>query len=377
MGASRLAVLGSVACLLVGCAQSEGRDGGGGLTSVGLGTSFGGETDDDGEATGGESHDDDDDGLDDDGALFDLGGADDGSSSDPGECAELVADAEVGNQPADIIVVIDNSNSMGGEIANVQANMNDFSSRIAMADIDAHVIMISGFEYNSDSGICVPPPLGSGGCPNDDHNPPAYWRVNNWVGSHSALQRVVGHYGDYAPALRATAATHLIVITDDDSDWSAQAFTNEFTALDPNFDDFVLHAIINGSGSIYNQLAVQTGGLVENINGDYQLVFDALANSVIQTASLACEYDIPPIGGGQIFDADKVNVEFTDGVGGSLSIGRVDDATACAGVADGWYYDDPMTPTSIVLCAQTCDAIQGFEQASVSVIFGCDTVPAG
>ncbi|MEX1366760.1 MAG: hypothetical protein AB1Z98_26780 [Nannocystaceae bacterium] len=45
-------------------------------------------------------------------------------------------------------------------------------------------------------------------------------------------------------------------------------------------------------------------------------------------------------------------------------------------MTDGWCYDDPLAPTSIVLCAQTCEAVQGYEQASVRVIFGGDTVPA-
>lgn len=330
----------------------------------------------------GDASDEDDDGFDDDGngdgGVFDVGSADDGGGvDDPEECAELVADAEVGNQPADIIIVIDNSNSMAGEIAAVQVNMNAFSAQIAGAAVDPHVIMISGFEYNSDSGICVPPPLGSGMCPNADHNPPGYWRVNNWVGSHSALQRVVAHYADYQPALRPTAATHVVVITDDNSDWSAQSFVDQFTALDPNFDDFILHAIINGSGTVYSQLAMQTGGLVSNINaGDFQPIFDELANGVVATASLACEYEIPALPPGQQFQPDQVNVEFSDGVGGTLPIGWVSDAASCAGVSDGWHYDDPLAPTSIVLCSQTCDAIQGYEQASVKVIFGCDTVPA-
>lgn len=372
----RVAALLGIVVLGVACSTEGGRDGGGPV-GPGIGPMLGGETEgDDGGATMGDDGLDDD-GLDDDG-VFDVGSADDGSIDEPEECAELVTDAEVGSQPADIIIVIDNSNSMANEIAGVQASMNAFSSQIAGAAVDPHVIMISGFEHNSDSGICVPPPLGSGLCPAADHNPPGYWRVDNWVGSHSALQRVVSHYPDYQPALRPTAATHVVVITDDDSDWTAQAFTDQFTALDPNFDDFVLHAIINGSGSVYSQLAMQTGGQVANIvTNDFQAIFDELASGVVATASLACEYELPALPPGQVFQADQVNVEFSDGIGGTLPIGWVSDAATCAGVGDGWYYDDALAPSSIVLCPQTCDSIQGYEQASVHVIFGCATVPAG
>jgi hypothetical protein len=49
----------------------------------------------------------------------------------------------------------------------------------------------------------------------------------------------------------------------------------------------------------------------------------------------------------------------------------------CAGVTNGWYYDDPAAPETIVLCPQTCEAIQGFTMAQVSIEFGCATKPAG
>jgi hypothetical protein len=376
-----VAALCSMVLLAAACGAPSGGRGGSGPLGPGIGPSLGDTEGDDGEPTAGEDADgDDDDGADDDaGDRFDVGSADDGNGIDePEECAELVTDAMVGNQPADIIIAIDNSVSMANEIAGVQASMNAFSSQIAGAAVDPHVIMISGFEHNSDSGICVPPPLGSGLCPNADHNPPSYWRVDDWVGSHSALARVVSHYPDYMPALRPTAVTHVLVITDDDSDWTAQAFIDQFTALDPNFDDFVLHAIVNNSGDVYEQLAMQTGGQVASIaSNDFQAIFDELANGVVATASLACEYEIPMLPPGQLFEADQVNVEFSDGVGGTLSIGWVSDAAGCGAVADGWYYDDPLAPTSIVLCPQTCDSIQGYEAASVHVIFGCATVPAG
>ncbi|MCH9682077.1 MAG: hypothetical protein K0V04_11635 [Deltaproteobacteria bacterium] len=371
--AGRVVALSGLAFGVIACSTVERDDRGFG--GPGLGPGLG--PDDTGQASDSGEQTDDGGPGDDGGPNLDVGSADDGGSQ-PEECAEFVEEADVGNQPADIIIVIDNSQSMGNEIAAVQVNMNAFSAQIAGADVDPHVIMISGFEHNSDSGICVPPPLGSGLCPVADHNPPGYWRVDNWVGSHSALARVVQHFPDYQAGLRPTAATHVVVITDDDSDWSAQQFIDQFTALDPNFADFTLHAIINGSGSVYAQLANQTGGVVGNLDANqFQPIFDTLATTVITTASLACEYPIPALGPGEVFDPDKVNVEFSDGAGNLLEIGRVDSPAACASVADGWYYDDPGDPQMILLCGQTCDAIQGYEQASVGVIFGCDTIPAG
>jgi hypothetical protein len=119
-------------------------------------------------------------------------------------------------------------------------------------------------------------------------------------------------------------------------------------------------------------------GLIGNLNaGEFQPIFTELASNVITTASLACEYEIPMPEAGAEFDIDEVNVEFTDGAGGTLEIGRVDDPATCANVENGWYYDIPAAPTRILLCPQTCDAIQGYEMASISVIFGCETIIAG
>ncbi len=362
--------------MVAACGTDTGRrDDAGASASIGSlsGISDGGDTA--GDETGGTADDDGD--LDGGTLILDLpGGADEGPGID--ECAEVIEEADVGLQGADIIIVIDNSVSMFNEIEGVQQNMNAFSQQIIAADVDPHVVMISGFENNSDSGICVPPPLGSGMCPTADHNPPTYWRVGNWVGSHSALARVVQHYPDYAPTIRDGAATHVVVVTDDDSDWTAQQFTNDFVALNPKFADFVLHAIINSTSGTYNDLAVQTGGLVGDLSSnEFQPIFDALADTVVDTASLACEFTIPEPDGGEIFDADQVNVQFDDGLGATLEIGWVASAAECAGVMNGWYYDDPVAPTTILLCPQTCDAIQGFALARIGIVFGCDTVPAG
>ncbi len=54
--------------------------------------------------------------------------------------------------------------------------MNNFSTKIINSGIDVHVVMISS--YPTDDGICVDPPLGSGGCPVKDNNPPKYTHVN-------------------------------------------------------------------------------------------------------------------------------------------------------------------------------------------------------
>ncbi len=149
----------------------------------------------------------------------------------------------------------------------------------------------------------------------------------------------------------------------------------------------VLNACLNGTtccglaadqGTVYQQLIATTGGVEGNLcEQQFQPIFEAVAQQVIGGATLSCSYEIPPPPPGETFDKDEVNVEFDDGSGGMLQIGRVDDASQCGGVTDGWYYDNLVDPSVIITCPQTCEKIQGFAQASIAIIFGCATVPAG
>lgn len=329
--------------------------------------------------------------------VLDVASNDTSPDSDSGDCAEVSEQANVGPQPADILLVIDNSGSMDAEAAFVQQQMNSFSTQITAAAIDVHVILISALPGQSDAGVCIAPPLGSGGCPADESNLPTFHHVVSGVGSTNALDRVIQHFPDYQASLRATAALHVVVVSDDDSDLGADAFMQQFNALIPNPADLKFHGIVAEEGpfaaclastsccltsaeegSVYKQLITQTGGVYGNLcDQEFQPIFQAVATAVIQEATLACEFNIPAPPDGEEFDRDEVNVEFDDGSGNILQIGRVESPGECAMVQDGWYYDNPDTPTRIIVCPQTCDTIQGFDNASIAVKFGCATIPAG
>lgn len=348
------------------------------------------------EPTGGTSNDDNDDNS----VKLDVLGGDADETSNPlddsGECASVTESADVGLQPADIIVVVDNSGSMEFEANAVQQSMNALSSQIFLANIDAHVVLLSAYPSSS-QGICVPVPLGSGGCPKDDTNLPSFLHLPVSIGSNDALQQILDNWDDYDDVLRSGAAKHIVVVSDDDSDLDAENFDAAFKGLSVDNADYVFHAIaapqdpVTGclletsccvisaaAGAEYQTLVTDTGGVWGNLcDQDFQPIFDALSTAVIAGATLACEYDIPPAPNGETFDPDEVNVEFDDGMGGLLEIGRVDSATDCAGVSNGWYYDNPDEPTRILVCSQTCDTLQGFSDASVGIKFGCATVPAG
>ena len=97
---------------------------------------------------------------------------------------------------------------------------------------------------------------------------------------------------------------------------------------------------------------------------------------VFNTVPVACEWEIPPAPAGEEFDATKVNVDFRAGGGAPQRIGAVPTVNDCAGVAGGWYYDNPAAPTKVLVCPQTCQTIQAISDAQVDVVFGCATEPA-
>lgn len=333
-------------------------------------------------------------GADEDG--LDLGNGETSGSGPIVECDEIVDTATIGPRSQDIIFAVDTSASMVAESGFVQEQMNSFSIQIDAANVDARIILLAEYP-NFGGGVCIDPPLGSGGCPTSDSNPPEFLHVpDSDIGSSNSLSRLIELFPQYAPFVRPTSLAHVVVVSDDNSAMSAADFTSGFSALAPHLSQFVFHGIISSEdpdncpnsccgfmlaaeqGTVYQELIAQTGGVEGNLcEQEFSPVFAAVAQQVISGATLSCAYEIPPPPEGETFDRDQVNVAFDDGAGGSLEIGRVDDVSECASVSDGWYYDDPTSPSLILVCPQTCDEIQGFTAGSVAIKFGCETIPAG
>lgn len=375
----------SVLALTMACATETGRaDGQGpGLTSIGSGP---GATDGEGDTDGSDT-----DGGTGGGSSSKLdvpapGDTDTGEPFDPeDECASYSEAAENMLQPADIIFIVDNSGSMGDEAAAVQANLNSFSQQITDSGVDAHVVLISSYPGDG-HGICVDAPLGIGQCPNADTNPPVFLHVDRGVGSNEALIELLDTHGTWAGSIRPESGLHIVVVTDDESDLDALSFDTQFKALNPDFDDYKLHGIVSKQncedaadiGQVYIDLGLMTGGIVEDLCAqNFQPVFDLLATEVISGSVLACEWEIPEPPPGETFNPDEVNVEFSDGMGNTTIIGRVDDPAECANVNAGWYYDDPVNPTLIIACPATCEQMQNAMQATIEITLGCATQPAG
>ncbi len=313
-----------------------------------------------------------------------------------GECQAIVSEALVGAPPQDILILVDNSDSMVAEAGFVQAQLNLFSAMIGTAEVNAHIILMTALP-SVPAGLCIDPPLGSGGCPNADSNPPSFLHIDTAIGSRDALFRVQNLYDDYVDTLRLGATTHVVVISDEDTDKGPGTFLDEMVGVSARFEGLKFHAIVpsedpgdacetgspcceyaSSRGSRYEQIVEMTGGVLGDLcQQEFQPIFEALAQEVIAEATLSCEFEIPPAPEGEVFDRDEVNVSFDAGTGSTFEFGRAESSSQCADVPDGWFYDDPEDPRRIVLCPQTCERVQGIAQASIAVRFGCATIPAG
>ncbi len=117
----------------------------------------------------------------------------------------------------------------------------------------------------------------------------------------------------------------------------------------------------------------QAGGTSKafNATGGTQAFIAAL--QAITGSALACEFEIPKPDNGSTLDPDKVNVEFTPSSGGKQPVYKVDNLAAC--VPWGWYYDDPINPTRILLCPDACNSVKQDTSGRIDLILGCKSTP--
>ncbi|AKV02424.1 hypothetical protein AKJ09_09087 [Labilithrix luteola] len=94
----------------------------------------------------------------------------------------------------------------------------------------------------------------------------------------------------------------------------------------------------------------------------------AKAIEKIKGEALSCDYTMPPPPSGAAFDKSKVNVQYTPEGGTPSTLGYNQDCTG----GTGWKYDDPNNPTTVSLCAASCDATKG-KGGKVDIVFGCAT----
>jgi hypothetical protein len=118
---------------------------------------------------------------------------------------------------------------------------------------------------------------------------------------------------------------------------------------------------IAAKGGTKAAIMLSTSGNVE------QQFRDALRG--IQRQALTCDYPLP---GGRTVDPDKTNIQFTEANKSEtfFFVGTKDDCAKAD--TNGWFFDDPVAPTKIVLCPDTCSRVQASVDGKIDIVFGCD-----
>ena len=292
---------------------------------------------------------------------------------------------------------------MDDEVAIIEERMNFFAQFIAESYLDYRVIVI-GSSRNPDPDapdgtfdICIAPPLSShDGCPDEDSE--RYKHIRYYVHSDDGLGAIVDNYGEYQDFLRPGASVHMIAVTDDESAVRAGDFMSDLRTLDnPGFPNGItFHSIVSDDhpenetvvipdliefggactgpygdaeayGEQYVLLSEQTGGVFREIcSAEWDDIFVAIGEQVLASSTLPCTYNIPDPSDGLAIVYDDVTVSFEEDNGSLTEIPPVNDAAAC-GQENGWYFDNPESPTQIQLCPEVCGDVAG----RLQIGFGC------
>lgn len=341
-------------------------------------------------------------------------------------CAKDEAEAVAINKPVDIIFIVDNSGSMTDEIVAIQNNINtQFAAIIGASGIDYQIIMIATHgEAVGPESICISSPLSGHTCGPAPAQPTltaTYKHYSTEIGSTNSLTKILSTYAaadgfNLAPNgwsewLRPDSYKVFVEFTDDNqSGTTAASFDTSLLALSPaHFGtaadrNYTFHSLIGvanknaadpsipyeptdpvytgtkcstgvNNGNTYQDLSILTGGLRFSLceDGQYSVIFNKVAQGVVDSVSLPCTYAVPVPPDGQTADLDKIVVTYTPGgVGAPGTLNRVADAAACG--ADSWYIDGD---GGIALCPGTCTQIEADEAGAVKVLTGCSVEGPG
>jgi len=324
------------------------------------------------------------------GAAAGEGGLDFGSGGGSGEddiCEETTQTAEL--KPLDMIVVLDRSGSMGTKWS---ASVNALTTFVTDPDSAGVSVAMNFYPDASvssgdtcDPSLYDPPHVPMSELPGEavvittamagqvasGPNTPTYGAL------YGTFEWAVDHQDDNPDR------TVVVVLASDGQPNSCPNPQNDkseiagLAAAAYNYNSVATYVIgIDGlsqqAWDTLNEIAFQ-GGTGQAF--DVTTNIDAFADKMmeIREQALGCEYLIPEPGeGSEEFEPTKVNVEYTPGGGFPLDLPQAAHLSDCGG-APGWYYDDPISPTKVILCPASCAVVQSDGEASVALKFGCPT----
>lgn len=348
------------------------------------------------------------------------------------ECAADEAEATVVQKPVDILFVIDNSGSMGGEIEDVQNNISvNFAQIIEASGIDYQVIMLSRHgDFNGPESICVSAPLSGTDCnpipPEPVNNPPKFAHHSVEILSNDAWCHMLADFASpdefnlqpngYGALFRPEAFKTIVVITDDrvncdnyndgntDAAGTAAAaqFDADLLALSPaqfgdaNKRNYVFHSIIALEPYDPNDLTAawppdapittkECSPGAANVGTGYQALSKLTGGLRYPTCGLDYTTIFQKIAEG-VVEGAKVACEFALPVAPPGE--TIDPATIVVvytpsdGSPDKTYHQvadaSQCTPTScyiegglVKLCPEACDEVQADDGAKLKILSGC------
>lgn len=325
------------------------------------------------------------------GGFINFDGGSDAPSQNDAACAATSSEAE--KIPLDMIVVLDQSGSMStgqkwdGATKALKSYVNDPSA----AGVSVGLVYFpiedppDGIDcnYNHYKNLDVPigvlpanaPALGAS---MDAHGPTG---LTPMYGAMKGALFTATAYQDANP----THKVILVLASDGDPNNCGGVAGNP-----PNADDIPTIAGLATSALNYNGVKTYViaiaGSTIANLDkiaaaGGTGAALDVTANinlfldkmKEIQAAALPCDFKIPPPPMGEVFDKDLVQVIYTPGAppgSAGQQIPHADNLQDC-GQQPGWYYDNNVKPTKIVLCPKSCQTVKADLEAKVDVAFGC------
>ena len=291
-------------------------------------------------------------------------------------CASIRQDAPAGRAPIDVVWLIDTSGSMFDDILQITQNISSFMREFESSSADTRAVMITAVDP------ALGTPLGQ--------DTQRYRFVPSVVESGMLYTVALFQLPRYRDFLRPGAATHFVMVTDDEDKIDADSFRTEMEKQLGHA--FVLHAIAspneNGRpcanascggiwlplacgavavGDNYNELADATAGEKISIcTDDWGEILKRLSSAVIASA-LPCAYPLTEATSDD-FDPARVQVVYTPEGGRDREFPKASSEKSC-GEKPGWYYDDPASPTSVELCPAACTLVK--QGGSIDIALGC------
>lgn len=345
------------------------------------------------------------------------GGSAAGTTGGGDACAEVTSMANLDKKPVDVIMVIDNSCSMTQEIQAVETNVNtNFASIIGGSGLDYRIILLSRHgSATSQQSVCISPPLsGNATCAPPPATPTdgaRFFHYSTEIGSTDSLTKILSTYNaagsegtgpmGWSGWLRADAYRTFIEITDDnETRTTAAQFDQRVMALMParfgtaQNRNYVFHSIVGvapkanpseayqpgeavvnskcstavNPGNTYQDLSKLTGGLRFQMcePNRYDTVFQAVAQGVIASSQVACDFALPTPPAGTSL-SNRIYVAYTPGTGGAATeFTQLPNSATCD---TGKFYVENMR---VVLCPQTCTSVRTDPMAKVAVRFSCE-----